>query len=454
MKFASINPATGETLQIFEEMSAEAASSAIEYSHQAFQSWKNLSFAERAVHMLKMSDLLLAKKTGLAQLMAREMGKPLAQGVAEAEKCASVCRYYAEQAEFFLTEDLIRTEATKSYVTFEPLGPVLAVMPWNFPLWQVFRFAAPTLMAGNTALLKHASNVSGCALEIEKLFVEAGFPKNVFSTLLISSSHVDSVVKHPLVKAVTLTGSTEAGRDVARSAGENLKKIVLELGGSDAYIVLADADIDAAVELCVKSRLINSGQSCIAAKRFVVVKEVIKPFTEKFVKLMQSKKMGSPLSDDTAVGPLARHDLQEQLHQQVLTSVKNGAVLALGGQIPVDNGAYYVPTVLTNVKPGMPAYDDELFGPVAAIIEASDEADAIRLANDSVFGLGSAIFSRDTARAEKLALQLESGCCFINAIVASDPRLPFGGIKTSGYGRELGSYGIKEFVNIKTIYVK
>ena len=454
MKFASINPATGETLQVFEEMSAAAAGSVIENSYQAFQSWKSTSFAERAGHMYKISELLQQKKAELAQLMACEMGKPLAQGIAEVEKCASVCHFYAEQAEFFLTEDLIRTEATKSYVTFEPLGPVLAVMPWNFPLWQVFRFAAPTLMAGNTALLKHASNVSGCAIEIEKLFLEAGFPKYVFSTLLISSDHVEAVIKNPLVKAVTLTGSTEAGRDVARSAGENLKKIVLELGGSDAYLVLADADIDAAVELCVKSRLINSGQSCIAAKRFIVVKEVIEPFTEKFIKLMRSKKMGSPLNDDTAVGPLARHDLQEQLHQQVLMSVKHGAVLALGGQIPVDNGAYYVPTVLTNVKPGMPAYDDELFGPVAAIIEAKDEADAIRLANDSVFGLGSAIFSRDSARAEKLALQLESGCCFINAIVASDPRLPFGGIKTSGYGRELGSYGIKEFVNTKTIYVK
>ena len=454
MKFASINPATGETFKIFEEMSPATVTSAIAGSYRAFQTWKSQSFEERATLMLKLSEVLLTKKSELAQLMAREMGKPLNQGVAEAEKCASVCRYYAEQAEFFLTEDHIRTEASRSYVSFEPLGPVLAVMPWNFPLWQVFRFAAPTLMAGNTALLKHSSNVSGCAVAIEELFTEAGFAKGIFTTLLISSSQVEYVIKDPRVKAITITGSTEAGRDVARIAGENLKKVVLELGGSDAYIVLDDADIDAAVELCVKSRLINSGQSCISAKRFVVVKKIAEEFTQKFVKIMQSKKMGDPLADDTVVGPLARHDLQEQLHQQVLTSVRNGAVLALGGQIPVDNGAYYVPTVLTDVKPGMPAYDDELFGPVAAIIVASDENDAIRIANDTVFGLGAAIFSRDSARAEKLALQLETGCCFINAIVASDPRLPFGGVKNSGYGRELGSYGIKEFVNTKTVYVK
>ena len=454
MKFTSINPATGATLKIFNEDSSGEVSERISMAYEAWKSWKQKTFSERAVLMNKVGTVLLAKKEALAGLMAAEMGKPLNQGQSEVEKCALVCRFYAEQAELFLTDDIIRTEAKKSFVTFEPLGPVLAIMPWNFPLWQVFRFAAPTIMAGNVALLKHASNVSGCALAIADLFIEAGFPPDIFTTLLVSSTQIPTLLKNPHVRAVTLTGSTAAGKAVALHAGENLKKVVLELGGSDPYLVLHDADIQKAAEICVESRLINSGQSCISAKRFVVVKEVMAQFSEIFIQLMKNKKMGDPLSADTAVGPLARHDLQQQLHNQVLASVNKGAKLVRGGQIPMDNGAFYLPTVLTHVKPGMPAYDEELFGPVAALIEANDEVDAVRIANDSAFGLGSAIFSRDTDRAEKLARQIESGCCFINQMVASDPRLPFGGVKTSGYGRELGSYGIKEFVNAKTIYIK
>lgn len=454
MKIVSINPATGETLNVFDELTPKDLSFKVTAAFDSFKSWKRTSFEDRSSLLMKLSELLLAKKAELARLMADEMGKPLQQGIAEIEKCAMVCKYYAEQGEFFLTDDLIRTEAQKSYVTMEPLGVILAIMPWNFPFWQVFRFAAPSLMAGNVALLKHASNVTGCSLAIQNLFEEAGFSKGIFTSLAVSSDAVESLIENPMIAAVTLTGSAGAGRQVAKLAGQNLKKSVLELGGSDAYIVLDDADINQAAELCVKSRLINSGQSCIAAKRFIVLTPVLEAFTKKFTELMGTKKMGSPLLDETAVGPLARHDLQNQLHQQVQVSVERGAKLLLGGQIPRDNGAYYLPTVLSEVKPGMPAYHEELFGPVAAIIEAKDENEAVHIANDSVFGLGSAIFSRNIDRAEKLALRLQSGCCFINAIVASDPRLPFGGIKQSGYGRELGSYGIKEFVNAKTIYIR
>jgi succinate-semialdehyde dehydrogenase/glutarate-semialdehyde dehydrogenase len=327
-------------------------------------------------------------------------------------------------------------------------------MPWNFPLWQVFRFAAPALMAGNVGVLKHASNVPGCALAIESIFQEAGFPDDVFRTLLIGSTQVQAVIEHPLIRAVTLTGSTPAGKAVASQAGAVLKKTVLELGGSDAYVILEDADLEAAVTTCVNSRLINAGQSCIAAKRFVVVKPILEAFTARFVDLMKSKKVGDPLTEGTEVGPQARHDLRDSLHKQVRTSIERGASLLLGGEIPPGEGAFYPPTVLTQVKPGMPAYDEELFGPVAAIIEAKDEDDAVRIANDTVFGLGAAVFTKDAARGERVARRLEAGATFVNALVASDPRLPFGGIKESGYGRELGTYGIKEFVNIKTVVVK
>jgi succinate-semialdehyde dehydrogenase/glutarate-semialdehyde dehydrogenase len=340
-------------------------------------------------------------------------------------------------------------------VTFQPIGVVLAVMPWNFPFWQVFRFAAPALMAGNTGVLKHASNVPGCALAIEEVFRHAGFPNHAFRTLLIGSKHVAAVIENPSVRAVTLTGSTPAGKAVASKAGEMIKKTVLELGGSDAYVVLGDADLEATVTMCVTSRLLNAGQSCIAAKRFVVVESIRSRFEDAFVTQMRLAKVGDPMDEHTQVGPMARHDLRDDLHQQVQVSLAKGATCLLGGVVPESQGAYYPPTVLTHVTKGMPAYDDELFGPVAAIIAVPDETAAIRVANDSVFGLGAAVFTQDVAKGEHIAAhELEAGCCFVNAFVKSDPRLPFGGIKESGYGRELSSYGIKEFVNIKTVFVR
>jgi succinate-semialdehyde dehydrogenase / glutarate-semialdehyde dehydrogenase len=454
MTIKSINPATGETIKTYEEMTPQEATSAVSEAHKIWNSWRKTSFAERGRLMTRAASILRERKSELARLMAVEMGKPLKQGIAEAEKCAWVCDYYAENAENHLAPDVIRTDGSNSYVAFEPLGVVLAVMPWNFPFWQVFRFAAPALMAGNTGVLKHSSNVPGCALEIQEIFIHAGFPKGAFRTLLIGSGQVQSVIEHPLVRAVTLTGSTPAGKSVAAQAGAVLKKTVLELGGSDPYLVLDDADLDLAVQTCVNSRLINSGQSCINAKRFIVVESALPLFTERYVGLMKSKKVGDPLFEETEVGPMARHDLRDELHQQVLGSVERGAKLLLGGKIPSGPGAYYPPTVLAEVRPGMPAYDDELFGPVAAIIRARDEHDAVRIANDSVFGLGAAVFTRDLGRGERIARELEAGSTFVNALVASDPRLPFGGIKQSGYGRELGSYGIKEFVNIKTVLIK
>lgn len=454
MGIASINPATGATIRRYPDISPVEAAATVARVHDTWKVWRTTAFAQRASLMRKAAERLRERKDGLARLMAAEMGKPLAQGASEVEKCAWVCEYYAENAESHLAPEIIETDAARSYVAFEPLGVVLAVMPWNFPLWQVFRFAAPALMAGNVGVLKHASNVPGCALAIEEIFREAGFPVDAFRTLLIGSSQVRSVIEHPLVRAVTITGSTPAGKAVAAQAGAVLKKTVLELGGSDAYLVLEDADLDHAATVCVNSRLINAGQSCISAKRFIVVERVLAAFTEKFVALMRSKTMGDPLVEGTDVGPLARHDLREGLHAQVRASIAQGATLLLGGEIPPGAGAYYPPTVLSDVKPGMPAYDDELFGPVAAIIEATDEMDAVRIANDTVFGLGAAVFTRDMSRGERVARRLEAGATFVNSGVASDPRLPFGGIKESGYGRELGVYGIREFVNVKTVYVR
>jgi len=454
MTIASVNPATGQQIKTYDEMTPAQVSAAVAQAHEAWKSWRKTSFADRGKLMKSAGEILRRRKEEFARLMAIEMGKPLKQGVAETEKCAWSCDYYADHAEGHLAPDVITTDASKSYVACDPLGVVLAVMPWNFPLWQVFRFAAPALMAGNAAVLKHASNVPGCALVIEEVFDQAGFPKGVFRTLLIGSSQVKAVIEHPLVRAVTLTGSTPAGKAVAAQAGAVVKKAVLELGGSDAYIILEDADLDLAVQTCVTSRLINSGQSCVNAKRFVVVEPQLAAFTERFVALMKTKKIGDPLADGTDIGPQARFDLRDDLHKQVVESVRKGATLLLGGEIPPGTGAYYPPTVLADVRPGMPAYDEELFGPVAAIVKAKDEHDAVRIANDSIFGLGASVFTKDVARGERLTRDLEAGCTFVNGLVASDPRLPFGGIKESGYGRELGSYGIKEFVNIKTVYIK
>lgn len=455
MTIVSINPATGKVLAEYQEMTPEEVKNTITSAHEVFGEWRRTSFAQRAELMKKAAAILRDKAPDYAKLMTEEMGKPIRDGRAEAEKCASACDYYADNAERFLQPEPVTTDASKSFISYQPLGVVLAVMPWNFPFWQVLRFAAPALMAGNVGILKHASNVPACALAIEELFEQAGFPANVFRTLLISSRQVDAILENPLVRAATLTGSTPAGQAVAKKAGEMLKKTVLELGGSDPYLILEDADLEVAVTTCVSSRLINSGQSCIAAKRFIVVEPVRAEFEKRFVEKMRSVKMGDPMAEDTVVGPQARHDLRDELHQQVLQSIKAGAKCLLGGTIPNDPGAFYPPTVLTEVKKGSPAYDDELFGPVAAIIPVKNEAEAIQVANDSIFGLGAAVFTRDVVRGEQIATEeLEAGSCFVNALVKSDPRLPFGGIKESGYGRELSYFGIKEFVNIKTVYVK
>ena len=454
MPLDSVNPATGETFKTYTEMTPQQTTAAIEDAYAAWKTWRKTPFSERARPMKKAAAILRERKEEFAKLMALEMGKPFKQGIAEAEKCALGCDYYADHAEGHLAPEIVQTEASKSYIAFEPMGVVLAVMPWNFPFWQVFRFAAPALMAGNAGVLKHASNVPGCATAIEEVFVQAGFPQNVFRTLLIGSRQVKAVIEHPLIAAVTLTGSTPAGKAVASQAGAALKKTVLELGGSDPYIILEDADLDYAVNTCATSRLINSGQSCVNAKRFIVVEPLVGAFTEKLVAAMGARKVGDPLADGVEVGPQSRPDLRDELHKQVVDSVAKGAKLLLGGEIPSGKGSFYPPTVLADVKPGMPAYSEELFGPVASIFSARDEADAVRIANDSIFGLGAAVFTRDVARGERVARELEAGCTFVNTLVASDPRLPFGGIKESGYGRELGTYGIKEFVNMKTVYIK
>ena len=455
MPMEVINPATGEHVKTYDTLSKKELGLAIRASHEAFLSWKNVSFAERAQLMKKAAKILRENADKFAKLMTIEMGKPIRDGRAEANKCAWVCDYYAENAQIFLKKEKVQTDASRSFVSYQPLGVVLAVMPWNFPFWQVFRFAAPALMAGNAGVLKHASNVPGCALAIEDIFLKAGFPENIFRTLLIGSSLVNEVIENPLVMAVTLTGSTPAGKAVAKKAGQMLKKTVLELGGSDPYVVLADADLEATVNTCLYSRLINSGQSCISAKRFIVVESIKKEFEQLFIEKMQAVKMGDPMDETVAVGPQARHDLRDDLHRQVVESIKKGAKCLLGGEIPPGKGAFYPPTILTNVKKGMPAYDEEIFGPVAAIIPVKDEKEAITAANDSIFGLGSAIFTRDIEKGTRLAeKELQAGCSFVNTFVRSDPRLPFGGIKESGYGRELSHFGIREFVNIKSIFVK
>jgi len=455
MVIETINPANGETLEAYPETTSEELHAILERVDAEFRRWRQTTYGRRQGSMREAAAVLRSRQGELAALMAAEMGKPLAQGRAEVEKCAWVCEYYAEYAERFLADEPAPSDATRSFVAFRPLGVVLAVMPWNFPLWQVFRFAAPALMAGNAGVLKHSSNVMGCALAIEDVFQAAGFPDDLFRSLVIGSARVREVIEAPQVRAVTLTGSGPAGKAVAAAAGAALKKSVLELGGSDPYVVLEDADLESTVQTCVDSRLINGGQSCIAAKRFIVVEPIRDRFTELFVELMQAKRMGDPFDEGVDVGPQARRDLRDELHDQVTGSIDRGAKVFLGGSVPPGPGAFYPPTVLTNVRPGMPAYDDELFGPVAAIIGAVDEADAIRIANDSPFGLGAAVFTRDVARGERIARDaLEAGACFVNAFVKSDPRLPFGGIKESGYGRELAAFGIREFVNIKTVWVK
>lgn len=455
MRIDSTNPFDGTVIHTYETHQPDEVNEIVVSTHTAWENWRTVSFSERSKCMKNAALILRRRKEELARLMALEMGKPLKGGIAEIEKCAECCEFYAENAADFLKDEIIISDASKSFITFQPIGVILAIMPWNFPFWQVFRFLAPTLMAGNCGVLKHASNVFGCAVEIENIIEAAGFPENVFRTLLIPGSEVDKVIENKLIMAVTLTGSTAAGKKVAEKAGSLIKKTVLELGGSDAYLILQDADLELAAETCVNSRIINSGQSCIAAKRFVVVEAVLEEFTSLFLKKMESKVMGNPLDELTEIGPQARIDLRNELHQQVNESINMGAKCLLGAFIPEGNNAFYPPTVLTGVKKGMPAYDQELFGPVAAIISAKDEDHAIQIANDSVFGLGAAIFSKDIARAEKIAAtDIQAGACFVNTLVKSDSRLPFGGIRQSGYGRELSHYGMKEFVNIKTVFVK
>ncbi len=451
----SINPFIGQIIGEYPEYSSTEVEEIIFKVDRAFQLWKLTGFEERAVCMKNLQAKLLENKDELALLMVSEMGKVKREAIGEIEKCALVCSYYAENAESFLKNESIRTEALESYISYQPIGTVLAVMPWNFPFWQVFRFLAPALMAGNTGVLKHASNVSGCALAIEHLVRKAGFPENVFRTLLIGSKAVKSVIENPLIKAVSLTGSTPAGQSVASVAGSVLKKSVLELGGSDPYLILEDADIETASRLCVTSRLLNAGQSCIGAKRFIIIDKVYDQFKAEFVRLMSQAVYGDPLDPNTTFGPLARTDLRNELHQQVVKSVELGATVLLGGFIPEGKAPFYPATVLENVVPGMPAYHEELFGPVAVLFRVNSEEEAIRIANDTVYGLGAGIFTADVVKGKILAEKgLQAGCVFVNDFVKSNPRLPFGGMKESGYGRELSAIGIREFVNTKTVVVK
>jgi succinate-semialdehyde dehydrogenase/glutarate-semialdehyde dehydrogenase len=454
MTFKAINPATGELVAEYEEMTANEASDIVDAAHRAYLDWRRLSFAERAAPMKTVGQLLRERARDYGKLATEEMGKPIAGAIAEVEKCATACDYFADNAESLLKPEPVPLDGARSFVTFQPIGVVLAVMPWNFPFWQVFRFIAPTLMAGNGGVLKHASNVPGCALAIEKVMHDAGFPKDIFRTLMIGSRAVEGIIEHPKIRAVTLTGSEPAGRAVARRSGELLKKTVLELGGSDAYLILGDADVDKAAEIATKARLVNSGQSCIAGKRFIVVEPLRERFEAAFAAKMKAAKVGDPMDPATEVGPMARHDLRDDLHGQVLDSVEKGARVLCGGEIPDNAGAFYPPTVLAGVRKGMAAFGEEMFGPVAAVIAAKDEAEAIAIANDSDFGLGGGVITADVARGERIAAeQIEAGTVAVNGQVASNAKLPFGGIKNSGYGRELSHYGLKEFVNIKTVVV-
>jgi succinate-semialdehyde dehydrogenase / glutarate-semialdehyde dehydrogenase len=451
----SINPATGELVRTYPQTSDQEVQEALHRADQTGQAWRRVSVRERAEPLRAVAEILRRHGEEYAALMAEEMGKPLAQGRSEIEKCAWVCDEFAAHAGDFLAPEPVQTDGTKSFVSFQPLGVILAVMPWNFPFWQFFRCAAPALMAGNAVLLKHASNVPGCALAIETAFRNAGLPNGLCRALLLDAGRIEALIADRRVNAVTLTGSVQAGRSIAALAGAQLKKTVLELGGSDPYVVLEDCDLDATVAACVKARLINSGQSCIAAKRFLVVNAVREAFTKRFVAGMEAQQMGDPMAEGTMVGPLARRDLREELHEQVQRSVRQGARILTGGTIPNGPGWFYPPTVLADVRKGMPVFDEETFGPIGAIIGVQNEAEAIQQANDTRFGLGAAVFTKDLTRGERIAVgELEAGNCFVNDLVRSDPRLPFGGIKDSGYGRELSRFGIREFVNVKTVYIK
>lgn len=453
MSIQSINPATEEVIETFELFSKAQVRQALDDARQAFLSWRTTSFAERSTLLHRVAAYLREHKERLAQIATLEMGKPIVEAEAEVEKCAFNCEFYADNAEKFLADEQVKANATESYVAFRPLGVVLALMPWNFPYWQVFRFAAPALMAGNTAVLKHASNVSRAALEIEHIFQACGLPHGAFRTVLVPGAETRPLIEDAHIAAITLTGSEEAGVAVASASGSVLKKNVLELGGSDAFIVLEDADLDEAAKTAVRARFQNTGQSCIAAKRFIVVESVADAFVQKFVEAASKLQIGDPLDRQTQIGPMARRDLRESLEQQLEASVKMGAKIALGGKRLEGKGYFFAPTIVTDVTPEMSLFREETFGPVAAVIRARDAEHAVELANDSIFGLGGNLWTRDIERGRTLARQLESGGVFINGMTASDPRLPFGGVKHSGYGRELSSFGIREFVNIQTVWI-
>lgn len=453
MPIASINPTTGETVKTFDALSKAQIEEKLQLASVTFQVYRETSFAERSRMMIRAAEILEQEKNELARVMTLEMGKPIKGAIGEIEKCAWVCRYYAETAQKHLADVIIETDAAKSYVKFQPLGPVLAVMPWNFPFWQVFRFAAPALMAGNVGLLKHASNVPQCALAIEDIFSRAGFPEGSFQTLLIGSGAVEAILRDHRIAAATLTGSEPAGRSVAGIAGSEIKKTVLELGGSDPFIVMPSAKLDQAVTTAVKARTINNGQSCIAAKRFIVSTVIYNEFERRFVEQMKALKVGDPLEESTEIGPLATEQILKDVDQQVQTSVAAGAITLTGGKKLDRPGNFYEPTVLANIPRESPAYSEEIFGPVALLFRVNNIDEAIQLANDSTFGLGSAAWTNDECERTRFIEQLEAGCVFINSMVASDPRLPFGGIKNSGHGRELAEFGIREFVNIKTVSI-
>ena len=457
MFFETINPYSGDVIKKYRYCNESEILEAIDNVHDKFLNWEKTDLKYRAKLMKNVAELLEKNKDEYAQIMSMEMGKPISVSRGEAEKCSALCQYYVENTESFLRPETIKTEASNSFITFEPLGIIFAVMPWNFPFWQVFRYAVPALMAGNGCLLKHAPNVPECALAIERIFKEAGFPENIFKSVFVDIPLVETIISHPFIKGVTLTGSERAGTSVASLAGKYLKKSVMELGGSDPYVVLEDADMEQTVEICVSSRLINSGQTCISGKRFIVVKSRLEEFTKLFIEKMSRITFGNPMDEETKYGPMARRDLRDNLAGQVEKSIELGAKCLFKGDLPLENpaGTFYPVVVLTNVEKGMPAYDEELFGPVSVIYPAKTKEEAIKIANDTPYGLGAAVFTSNIEEGIRLATkELNAGVCYVNDFVKSDPRLPFGGINRSGYGTELSSYGIKEFVNIKTISVK
>ncbi|HKK68052.1 MAG TPA: NAD-dependent succinate-semialdehyde dehydrogenase [Bacteroidales bacterium] len=452
MTLKSVNPYTGKTIKTYPQTSPRDIERILHQASEGFELWQKTPPGERADKLKAAGDILRKRKEEFAQLISTEMGKLLKEAEAEVDKSALVCDYYAENGEKYLQDKPIDTEYDVSRVVYRPLGPVLAIMPWNFPFWQVFRFAAPNLMAGNTGILKHAGNVSGCSLAIASVFQEAGFPEGCFASVLLPGKETQPLIEDSRVAAVTLTGSTQAGKKVAEIAGKNLKKVVLELGGSDPYLILDDADVELAADKCAFGRLLNAGQSCIGAKRFLVMESVYDTFLEAFKTKLEAVKPGDPLDKNSTLAPLATTVFRDDLHRQVKESIKAGAKCITGGYITDPEGAFYPATILTDVKPGMPAYDEELFGPVASVIKVASEEEAIKIANDTVFGLGAAVFTKDRDRAVRIAAdELHSGCVFINDFVKSDPRMPFGGVKESGYGRELAEEGFREFMNVKTV---